>query len=61
MILFLKRKNCLSCAGYLFGYPLATYLGYYAEAGFAGYICSGIATIDAGGQGFFLPDTWVAV
>jgi len=36
MILFLKQKNCFSCAGYLFGYPLATYLGYPTEAGFAG-------------------------
>jgi hypothetical protein len=49
-IVFEKKKICLSCAGYLFGYPLATYLGYYAEAGFAGYSCSGIATTDAGGQ-----------
>jgi hypothetical protein len=60
-IVFEKKKICLSCAGYLFGYPLATYLGYYAEAGFAGYSCSGITTIDAGGQGFFLPGIWVAV
>jgi hypothetical protein len=54
-IVFEKKKNCLSCVGYLFGYPLATYLGQSAEAGFAGYSCSGIATIDAGGQGFFSP------
>ncbi|XP_066316377.1 uncharacterized protein [Miscanthus floridulus] len=47
--------------GYLFGYPLAMYLGYPAEAEFTGYSCSSITTVDAGGQGFFLPGTWVAV
>jgi hypothetical protein len=59
MILFLKRKKLFILCR--LSIPLATYLGYYAEAGFAGYSCSGIATIDAGDQGFFfLPDTWVA-
>jgi hypothetical protein len=48
-------KSVFSCADYLFGYPLATYLDYFAEAEFAGYSCSGITTVDAGGQGFFSP------
>jgi hypothetical protein len=34
-IVFEKKKLCFSYVGYLFGYPLATYLGYSAEAGFA--------------------------
>jgi hypothetical protein len=62
MILFLKRKkNYFSCAGYVFCYPLATYLGYPAEAGFAGCSCSGITTVDVGGQGFFSPRHMVAI
>jgi len=56
-IVFGKKKKCFSYAGYLFGYPLAMYLGYSVEAGFAGYSCSGIKTVDAGGQGYFLPGT----
>jgi len=51
------KKNYFSYAGYLFGYPLATYLGYPAEAGFAGYSCSGITTVDSSGQGFFFSRT----
>jgi hypothetical protein len=58
---FENKKNWFSCAGYLFGYPLATYLGYPTQARFAGYSCSSITTVQAGGQGFFLPSTWVAV
>jgi hypothetical protein len=50
MILFFKRKKCFSCAGYLLGYPLVTYLGYSTEAGSAEYSCSGITTVDAGGK-----------
>jgi hypothetical protein len=47
------KKIYFSYAGYLFGYPLATYLDYFAEAEFVGYSCSGITTVDTGGQGFF--------
>ena len=32
-----KKKTCFSYAGYLLGYPQATYLGYFVEARFAGY------------------------
>ena len=45
-----KEKICFSYAGYLLGYPRATYLGYSAEAGFAGYSFSGVTTLDAGGR-----------
>jgi len=31
------------------------YLGYSAEAVFAGYSCIGITTVDTSGQGFFSP------
>ena len=30
-IVFQKKKTCSSCAGYLFGHPPATYLGYSTE------------------------------
>jgi hypothetical protein len=45
-----KEKIYFFYVGYLLGYPLATYLGYSAEAGFAGYSFSGVTTLDAGGR-----------
>ena len=30
----MKKKTCSFCAGYSFGHPMATYLGYYTEGGF---------------------------
>ena len=50
-IAFEKKKLFLLCR--LSNHSLAMYLGYSAEARFAGYSCSGITTVDAGGQGFF--------
>jgi hypothetical protein len=33
MVLYLKRKKCFACAGYLFKYALAKHLVYPQEAG----------------------------
>jgi hypothetical protein len=55
-ILVLKT-NYSPYAGYLFGHPL----GYSTEGGFSRLDCGGLATVGVGGQGYFLPGTWVAI
>ena len=49
----IKKKNVSPMQViYLVTHWLRTW-GYFAEAGFAGYSCSGIAAVDAGGKEFF--------
>jgi hypothetical protein len=54
-LVFEKKNRCYSFIGYLFGYPVATYMGYSTEGILTGFGCSGLSTLGAGGQGIFLP------
>jgi len=56
-----ERKTLFSFAGYLYSYPSTSFLGYSPAVGYAGYSCSGLATVGAGGEGLLLPGVWVAV
>jgi len=47
--------------GYPFGGPMSLDLGYPPAGGFAGFGCSGIAALGAGGYGVFFPGAWVAI
>jgi hypothetical protein len=59
MTLFLKRKKIFSFAGYLCIYPSTLFLGYSPAVGYAGYSCSGLAAVGAGGEGLLFPGVWV--
>ena len=60
-IVFEKKKTLFSFAGYLCSYPSTPFLGYSPAVGYAGYSCSGLAAVGAGGEGLLFPGVWVAV
>ena len=56
-----KKKKLFSFAVYICSYPSTPFLGYSPTVGYAGYSCSGLAAVGAGGEGLLFPDVWVAV
>jgi hypothetical protein len=58
---FWPKNYELPFAGYLFGYTLALYMDYSAEACRAGYGLSFMPTLGTSSTGVFFPGSWVAV
>jgi len=56
-----ERKTLFSFAGYLCSYPSTPFLGYSPAVGYAGYSCSGHATVGAGDEGLLFLGVLVAV